>query len=154
MDGKEGAKDGSDVKDGYLYLKRTWKDGDKLELEFPMEVRVLAADSRVREDIGKVALMRGPIVYCMEEADNGKGLHLCKLAAEPNPEASMTDKVGIPMVGITTDGLRMKAEEEGGLYHVYSKPVYEAVKLQWIPYFTWANRGEGEMQVFIRAEEE
>ena len=66
----------------------------------------------------------------------------------------MTDKVGIPMVGITTDGLRMKAEEEGGLYHVYSKPVYEAVKLQWIPYFTWANRGEGEMQVFIRAEEE
>lgn len=154
VDRKEGAKDGSDVKDGYLYLKRTWKDGDKLELEFPMEVRVLAADSRVREDIGKVALMRGPIVYCMEEADNGKGLHLCKLAAEPNPEASMTDKVGIPMVGITTDGLRMKAEEEGGLYHVYSKPVYEAVKLQWIPYFTWANRGEGEMQVFIRAEEE
>ena len=154
VDGKEGAKDGSDVKDGYLYLKRTWKDGDKLELEFPMEVRVLAADSRVREDIGKVALMRGPIVYCMEEADNGKGLHLCKLAAEPNPEASMTDKVGIPMVGITTDGLRMKAEEAGGLYHVYSKPVYEAVKLQWIPYFTWANRGEGEMQVFIRAEEE
>ena len=64
VDRKEGAKDGSDVKDGYLYLKRTWKDGDKLELEFPMEVRVLAADSRVREDIGKVALMRGPIVYC------------------------------------------------------------------------------------------
>ena len=50
--------------------------------------------------------------------------------------------------------IELKAEEAGGLYHVYRKPAYEAVKLQWIPYFTWANRGEGEMQVFIRAEEE
>ena len=46
----------------------------------------------------------------------------------------------------------MQPEEAGELYQEYSRPEYEEVQLQWIPYFAWANRGEGEMQVFIKAE--
>ena len=71
----EGAEDGEiQVKDGYLYVKKVWKEGETLKLEFPMEIQVLQADNRVRENIGKVAVVRGPVVYCLEEADNGKNL--------------------------------------------------------------------------------
>ena len=56
------------------------------------------------------------------------------------------------MVIITTKGKKLvpQAEEDGELYREYKKPVYEDVLLQWIPYYAWANRGEGEMQVFIK----
>ena len=64
--------------DGYLYITKVWQS-DCLELEFPMKVQILDADGRVREDIGKAAVMRGPVVYCLEEADNGQELHLLKM---------------------------------------------------------------------------
>lgn len=163
INGKKGLREGESVtengetrtvKDGYLIIDRVWEGGEKLELEFPMEVRLMQADGRVREDIGKAAVMRGPVVYCMEEADNGKNLHLCSLAADPAPEAKAEEKLGQRMVTVTTKGKRlvMQPEEAGELYQEYSRPEYEEVQLQWIPYFAWANRGEGEMQVFIKAE--
>ena len=163
INGKKGLREGESVtengetrtvKDGYLIIDRVWEGGEKLELEFPMEVRLMQADGRVREDIGKAAVMRGPVVYCMEEADNGKNLHLCSLAADPAPEAKAEEKLGKRMVTVTTKGKRlvMQPEEAGELYQEYSRPEYEEVQLQWIPYFAWANRGEGEMQVFIKAE--
>ena len=62
------------------------------------------------------------------------------------------EKIGQRMVTITTKGKKLvpQAEEDGELYREYKKPVYEDVLLQWIPYYAWANRGEGEMQVFIK----
>lgn len=140
------------VKDGYLIIDRVWNGGEKLELDFPMEVRLMQADARVREDIGKAAVTRGPIVYCMEEADNGKNLQLYSLAEDPEPQAVQEEKIGQRMVIITTKGKKLvpQAEEDGELYREYKKPVYEDVFLQWIPYYAWANRGEGEMQVFIK----
>ncbi len=67
---------------GYLYLTGEWQDGDELYLDFPMEVRCMEADPKVREDVGKVAFMRGPVCYCLEEADNGKNLHLLRADME------------------------------------------------------------------------
>ncbi len=153
LDGQPGPMEGEQVKDGYLYVKRIWKDGDKLELEFPMEIRFLAADDRVREDIGKAAVSRGPIVYCMEEADNGKDLHLYRLAEEPDPVEQTREIGGITVTGIRTKASRRKPQEPGALYREYHKPGYEETTVDWIPYYTWANRGEGEMQVFIRTED-
>lgn len=152
VNGVVGEMEGGNVRDGYLYVRRTWKDGDRLELEFPMKVRIMAADSRVREDIAKVAVTRGPVVYCMEEADNGADLHLYRLAENPEPAEYMTEKVGAPVTGISTKALRMKAWKINELYAEYQKPEYEETVVEWVPYYTWANRGEGEMQVFIRAE--
>ena len=151
VNGKEGDAAGT-VKDGYLYLSRTWQDGDRLELDFPMTVRVMEADARVREDIGRVAVTRGPIVYCMEEADNGGELHRFVLPDEAEFTEEKSDIQGVPVVKLTADGLRQKQspKKEGELYHVYRRPGYDAVRLVFIPYFTWANRGEGEMQVFVR----
>ena len=67
------------IKDGYLYITRTWKKDETLTLDFPMEIQVWNADPRVREDIGKAAVTRGPITYCLEEKDNGTDLHLLTL---------------------------------------------------------------------------
>ena len=77
----------------------------------------MQADGRVREDIGKAAVMRGPVVYCMEEADNGKNLHLCSLAADPAPEAKAEEKLGQRMVTVTTKGKRLVMQPEDCLLY-------------------------------------
>lgn len=146
----KGAKDAKIWREnGYLYLSKDWKD-DKITIEFPMEVRVLEADTRVREDIGKVAIMRGPVVYCIEEADNGKNLHLLKM----NPETEFkveTEKIcEETVVTVFGQGKRQIERKTNTLYAAYSPAQYEEITLKWIPYYTWANRGEGEMQVWTR----
>ena len=65
VDASSAAEADGTVKDGYLYLRRTWRDGDKLDLDFPTAIRIMAADSRFREDVGRAAVSRGPVVYCM-----------------------------------------------------------------------------------------
>ena len=57
-------------KDGYLYVTKVWAKGETIRLNFPMEIQFLASNPLVREDAGRVAVKRGPVVYCMEEADN------------------------------------------------------------------------------------
>lgn len=65
--------------DGYCYLTGVWQDGSTITLNFPMEVSIVSAHPRVREDIGKAAVCRGPVTYCAEEADNGRDLHLFQM---------------------------------------------------------------------------
>lgn len=73
---------------GYAYVKRRWRAGDHLRLDLPMRGERAYADSRVRSDFGKVALRRGPIVYCLEEADNGADLYRVRL-----PESARIDEI-------------------------------------------------------------
>ena len=146
-------------KDGYVYLTGSWKDGDSISLDFPMEVHMLSSDTRVREDIGKVAFTRGPITFCMEEADNGKNLHLCKVdqsriqaADKWNVSVEKTEELGHPMITLKVPGLRQeeKAEKEKSLYTEF-QPVKETqTELTFVPYYAWNNRGEGEMSVWVR----
>lgn len=142
-------------KDGYLYVTKAWQDGDCFELEFPMEVRLVKANPLVREVVGKVAVMRGPVVYCMEEFDNGKNLHLLQLLGdcdlnEYNIEEELTRVKGEEMVLVRTAGKRENVLETESLYNRYGNRDFEKVQINWIPYYAWANRGEGEMQVWIR----
>ncbi len=142
-----------EVKDGYVYLTGTWTDGDVVELEFPMEVQVKAASARVRENIGKVAFTRGPITYCMEEADNGDSLHMLKINAKllaSDIKIGSTDALGHKMITLQVPGLRQKAMEEMSLYTEYIPYKEEEVTLTFIPYYAWNNRGEGEMSVWVR----
>lgn len=139
-------------KDGYLYVTQTWREEDVVQLEFPMEVKFIEADWRVREDIGKVAVTRGPFVYCMEEVDNGKNLHMLTMCTEEEPIVAERDIAGTKVKAVTAKGFREvpAAHEATGLYHVFQERKRKAVELQFIPYYTWANRGENEMQVWIR----
>ncbi|MDE7185845.1 MAG: glycoside hydrolase family 127 protein [Lachnospiraceae bacterium] len=148
------------VQDGYLYLSGSWQDGDCISLDFAMEVYMVTADERVREDLGKAAFIRGPVVYCMEEADNGRDLHLCKadvarIGADcQNVAVEMTEELGHPMAVLKVPGKRrlVSPPENNTLYRKYEPAQYEDVTLRLIPYYTWCNRGEGEMSVWIQCD--
>jgi len=139
------------VQNGYWYLTGIWKNGDTVSLDFPMKIRMRTADLRVREDIGKVAFTFGPVTYCMEEADNGPQLFLnCVDVAKFEQAAVMEIQIEErKMLSLEIPGLRGNVVD-GELYPDYSPAKTCPVTLKFIPYFAWANRGEGEMQVWVR----
>lgn len=146
ISGADGAK--KEVKDGYLYICKEWEEEEEVLLNFPMEVRLMAADGRVREDIGKVAVTRGPVVYCMEEKDNGKGLARLSVNARGKATERIQSIQGVPAKVLTLPGFRQEAVETEELYHVWHEPKRKDAELTFIPYYMWANRGENEMQVW------
>lgn len=149
----EGLEDAqTELRDGYLYVTRQWNKCCSVALHFPMEPRFMQPNPMIREDAGKVALMRGPIVYCMEEADNGKDLHLVSVSTGARIEEVRDDLLNQMAVRLIAQGKRLVSQEsqDCSLYHAWQKPQYAEVKLQFIPYYMWANRGEGEMQVWVR----
>ena len=144
---------------GYTYLTGIWKDGDSVTFNFPMPVHMVMADSRVREDIGKVAFTRGPVTYCMEEIDNGKDLHLLHVDMDRlqgrdgwNVELAVNEEMGHPMTILKVPALREEAygQEEDSLYTEYHTVKDTPVQAVFVPYYAWNNRGEGEMSVWIR----
>lgn len=150
--GAENAK--TAMKDGYLYVTKIWNEGEGITLEFPMEVRIWQADARVRENIGKVAVTRGPVVYCLEGVDNGENLHLLTLDCSAGAEIEETLVSGEPVKAVILNGFRQEMTASGhGLYRPVEKEVKMPEKLHFIPYYTWANRGENEMTVWVRREE-
>ena len=128
---------------GYVDLARTWEKGDTIELGLPMPVRRMLADGRVAADRGRVAIERGPIVYAAEWVDNpsGKVRNLllpddAKLTAEYRP--SMLNGVEV----VTGKAVALSYDAQG---HV----VRHEQNLTMIPYYAWANRGRGQMAVWL-----
>lgn len=145
------------IKDGYIYISGIWNDGDKVELDFPMEIHMVSANTRVREDIGKVAFTRGPISYCMEEVDNGKDLHMCRVDMSAIGEGLKNVKVekmtglGHEVVTLLVPGKRQVNDAgNNSLYSDFVPVQEENTELKLVPYYVWNNRGEGEMSVWIR----
>lgn len=136
------------LENGYINLTREWQPGDTIELSLSMEVRRVWANHRVRADAGKVAVCRGPLVYCLEEADNGKGLS--QLMLPRSSEFTCIWQPGL-LSGVTTltcSGRREESDTES-LYTGKPPKVTDA-KLTFVPYYAWCNRGEGEMTVWLR----
>ena len=131
------------IKNGYAMISREWKKGDQLVLELPMPVRELAANPLVKEDIGKVALQRGPLVYCTESADN-KTSGTLSLQLNQNNKYTTEYMPGL-LNGVTiirTKGSSSKPASSGEM--VNKETIITA-----IPYYSWANRGPGEMNVWM-----
>ena len=140
-----------EVKDGYALISREWSAGDKIGLVFSMPVTLMAANPAVREDAGKLAVTRGPVVYCLEEKDNGTDLHMLRL----NPEAVFNELFRPDLLEgvmtLETQGEKLEKDcPNDVLYHPVSKEHFKKQKLHFIPYYAWANRGEGEMCVWVR----
>jgi DUF1680 family protein len=137
--------------DGFALIDQEWKDGDKLEIVFEMPVTFVETNPHVRENIGKVAVTRGPMVYCLEEADNGKELFRSH-AGCPKPEDIKVQYEKDFLEGVVTisfKGNREKDWDGDTLYRSTADTVYEEKELRWIPYYAWANRDAGEMTVWI-----
>jgi len=142
--------------DGYLRLSRRWSPDDVIELVLSLPVERVRADPRVRAAYGKVALQRGPVVYCLEEADNGTELAMVRLPPDaPLEPVERPDLLG-GVVAIRARGVRgpdAEARRDGALYGTGSGTtagVPKAKDLLFIPYYSWANRTPGEMAVWIR----
>ncbi len=128
---------------GFARIERRWTAGDTIELMLPMPVRRVRADDRVREDAGRVALARGPFVYAAEWADNG-GQALNLVVPDEAPLASeFRSELLNGVVTITGPATALGRGPDG--VTVESTP-HELVA---IPYYAWANRGAGEMQVWL-----
>ncbi len=141
------------VKNGYLYLSRTWCDGDEVRIHMGMPPVYYQADTRVRDDIGKVVLMRGPLVYCVEEADNGDRLDM--LEVDPMADVKVceaTEDMRKDMGNVVVlkgKGRRIKPRQGENLYQAYAPYEYQATEITFIPYYAWCNRGVGEMKTYL-----
>ena len=124
---------------GYITLDRVWKNGDTIEIEFPMEVRRVVADSRVREDRGRVAIERGPIVFCAEWPECPDKRALDVMVDQKQAPRPLRSQQGDYEVEIGTTSVTNRAAES------------KTVRL--IPYYRWANRGAGEMSVWLPTRE-
>ena len=132
----------SDVNDGYLSIARKWKKGDVVEVHFDMIPRIVKANPKVEADHGRVAVERGPIVYCAEWPDNRFNVH--SILLNQHPQFKVTDKPEL-LYGIrqiTTDAQALSYDKAGKL-------VTKDVELTLIPYYAWAHRGEGDMEVWL-----
>jgi DUF1680 family protein len=139
------------VKGGYACLDREWKDGDRVTLALSMPVERVEANLKVRTDCGRVALQRGPVVYCLEQADNGPDLNAMRLPADALLSVSRGPQAlgNIPVINGTIMRLD-QANWEGRLYRSALRPIEKAVRFTAIPYALWANRDPGEMLVWMR----
>lgn len=138
---------------GYIYISGRFCVGDKITLTLNRTIRFLEANSAVREDIGCVAVSYGPYIYCLEEIDNGSDLHLLSVIPDASCGSFTDMNIGNSTVkAIKLCGKRQRARS-ASLYCDYKAPEYDDVTLTFVPYYVWANRGENEMRVWVKATE-
>lgn len=123
---------------GWITLRRQWMSGDRVELAIPMPVRRALSHDGIKDNIGKAAIQRGPIVYSLEGVDNGG-----RVVDAVIPLTAMFTPVfqGELMGGVMV----LRADLREAALPMAATRIYTAV-----PYFAWANRGRGEMVVWIR----
>ena len=133
---------------GYLRLDRTWHPGDVVELDLQMSAERLWAHPDVKADVGRVALRRGPLVYCFEGQDQAAPLHRLRL---PRTGALSSEFRSDLLGGISVlraDGLA--ATDQDPVLYRSIPPVEAASPLLAVPYYIWCNRGPNPMQVWMR----
>lgn len=135
---------------GYAYIKRVWKKEDTIELEFSMPVERIRSNPKVRANAGKVALQRGPIVYCLEEVDNGTNLADVMLPQDSGLQVTLEEDLLGGMSVITGEAERTDKSSWGKQLYKPVEHQTKPVPIKAIPYFAWSNREPGEMLVWIR----
>ena len=132
------------LQNGYMRLSRRWQNGDVVELDLPMPVRRVVANENIKDDLGKIVLQRGPLVYCLEWPDHRDG-HVMNLLLPDEAELTAEYRADL-LNGVAV--IKGKANEvttgNDGVKLVQKEQDFVA-----IPYFAWAHRGAGEMTVWI-----
>ncbi len=139
---------------GYVILARQWLDGDTVELTLEMPVERIMPHPNIRQAAGQIALQRGPLVYCLEEVDNGPRLANVCLPPSSELDSSFDSELFGGVTVITGEAIRVEpAEENNALYRHHSRADYErkVFTFKAVPYYLWANRDPGEMRVWIRS---
>ena len=141
----------SQLQNGYLVINRQWKKGDVVRIHFDMPVRTVIANPRVADDRGRIAVERGPLVYCAEWADNeGMNPHHLLLARQPQFEVEPAyaiqntegDGQSFQVTAITAKAQDVHVDREGRI-------AANDVRVKLIPYYAWNHRGAGIMDVWL-----
>ncbi|KQS64142.1 hypothetical protein ASG39_13310 [Rhizobium sp. Leaf371] len=135
--------------DGYARIEKEWSDKDEIALDLPLAPRLLRANPLIRQDAGRVALVRGPLVYCVEETDNGHGLQRLKITGEPSSAREETMPGLNHAVALEIAAERDEADWGETLYRE-APPEAKPVTARFVPYHLWDNREPGEMLVWMR----
>lgn len=140
-----------ELQNGYMVINRNWKKGDVVRVHFDMPVRTVVASAKVADDLGRVAVERGPLVYCAEWADNaGINPHHLLMAGKPQfeilPAYGIENKEGdgktFHVTAIQTQAQEASITQEGRL-------TAKDVSVKLIPYYAWNHRGAGKMDVWF-----
>ncbi len=137
-----GQKVESELKDGYFVIDRKWKSGDKINVHFDMEPRLVKANGKVSQDKGRAEIERGPLVYCAEWPDNSCDVLSVLLNQEPQYTLGEKEIQGTTVKTITTDAQTLNFDDRGRLNT-------KDERLVLIPYYAWAHRGNGNMTVWM-----
>ena len=132
----------SDLDKGYFTVERRWRKGDRVEIHFDMEPRVVEANPHVEADRGRVAVERGPIVYCAEWPDNDFSVRSVLMNRTPQFGTEFRGDMLYGIQTVKTRAQTLRFDESGRL-------VADDVTLTMIPYYAWAHRGAGEMTVWL-----
>ena len=131
------------TKNGYVVIDKEWKKGDVVSLGLPLEIRKVTAIDSIADDRNKISLQKGPLMYCFEHPDNGgkvdniyipDTVQFTSYFENNTLGGIMKLEANAPTINVPEDGLSVKTENK---------------KIVAIPYFAWANRGAGQMQVWI-----
>lgn len=159
-DSAEIAVNGRPVRDAavpgtYAVLKRRWSAGDVVSLKLPMHPRLMIAHPEVEEACNRVAVMRGPMVYCLESVDLPEGASVHEVHIPRDIE--LTAKFEPDLLGglVVLEGIarrRPSPDWSGKLYVELPKASPEPLRIRLIPYYAWLNRGPSEMRVWLPLE--
>ncbi|MDY4528973.1 MAG: glycoside hydrolase family 127 protein, partial [Parabacteroides sp.] len=130
---------------GYLPIRRDWKKGDRVEIHFDMEPRLVKASQKVEADRGRVAVEKGPVVYCAEWPDNDFSVLSVLMNQKPQLTVKSCPDLLYGLDQIQTSAQALSYDKQGRL-------TTRDVTLTLIPYYAWAHRGSGEMAVWLPQE--
>jgi len=133
----------AEMKNGYAVINRTWKNKDVVELVLPMPVQKVMAMDSVKEDIGKLAMQRGPLLYCAEWVDNNNRTGNLIVPANASFTTSLQPGLLNGVVTLQTDAQRVEVASGGLEINTHKDHIVA------IPYYAWANRGKGEMNIWF-----
>ena len=140
----------SATRDGYAAIARDWTSGDAVRLDLEMAVERVHANPHVRQDAGRIALTRGPLVYCFEGADNAVDLNRARVSRDARFVCAFEPDVLDGVVTLTAEAsVESTADWSNTLYRL-EPPKTEPAPIKAVPYFAWDNRAAGEMLVWLR----
>ncbi len=128
---------------GYIVIEREWNTGDKITVDLPMDIKRVSSRAEVKANIERVAIQRGPMIYCVEGADNaGRAVNIVL------PKSSLFTIVkqtvlSEPVISIQTDATVLTVSPNGDEVKTEKKTITA------VPYYTWNNRGSGQMLVWL-----
>lgn len=134
---------------GYFVLERTWQPGEVLRLQFAMPAELVYPHPRIAADVGKAALRRGPLIYCLEAVDQLAPVELLRFPTRASFDSEFRPDILGGVVVVTGSALLVDMEAWGASLYRGDPPGYVPIPFRAIPYFAWDNRAAGPMRVWL-----